>query len=93
MKTDALGPGQLFAIATMEVCDRALARDNEVTIHWVPAHCKVEGNEQADSYAKMTARRTALCNDDDVPEAPLTEASLSHMSRSATEARSRATAE
>ena len=91
--TDALGPGQRFAIETMEVCDRVLAWENGVTIRWVPAQSKVAGNEQADSYAKMAARRTAPCNGDDVPEALLTEASLSHMSRSATEARSRASAE
>ena len=70
----------------MEVCDRALARGNEVTIRWVPAHSMVAGNGQADSYAKMAARRTAPCNVDDVPEALLTKASVSHMSRSATEA-------
>jgi ribonuclease HI len=52
----------------MEVCDRVLARDNEVTIRWVPAHSRVEGNEQADSYAKAAARRTAPCNDEEVPE-------------------------
>ena len=60
----------------------------------VPAHNKVAGNEQADSYAKAVASRSALHNDnDDVPDGLPTEASLSHMSRSATEARSRATAE
>ena len=88
-----LGPGQRFAIANLEVCDRVLARENEVTIRWVPAHSRVAGNKQADSYTKIAARRTAPYNDDDVPEALMTEASLSHMSRSATEARSRALAE
>ena len=32
VKTDALSPGQRFAIAAMEVCGRVLARDNEATI-------------------------------------------------------------
>ena len=60
----------------------------------VPAHSKVAGNEQADSYAKAIASRSALHNDNhDVPDGLPTEASLSHMSRSATEARSCATAE
>ena len=40
------------AIAAMEVCDRILARDNQVTIRWVPAHSKVEGNEKADDYER-----------------------------------------
>ena len=35
----------------MEACDRILPRDNQVTIRWVPAHIKVEGNEKADAYA------------------------------------------
>ena len=37
MRAEALGPGQHFAIAAMEVCDRTLARENEVTTRWVPA--------------------------------------------------------
>ena len=93
---ETLGPGQRFAIAAMEVWDRVLARDNEVTIRWVPAHSRVAGSEQADTYAKAAARRSAPHNngdDDDVPDGLLTEASLSHMSRSATEARSRASTE
>ena len=32
VRTDALGPGQRFAIPAMEDCDRALARENELTI-------------------------------------------------------------
>ena len=93
MRADILSPGQRFAIAAMEVCDRVLTRDNEVTIRWVPAHSEVAGDEQADSDAKMAARWTARWSDDDVSEALLTEASLSHMPRSATEAKSQASAE
>ena len=53
----------------------------------------MEGNEQADSYAKAAARQTASFSDEEVPDELLREASLSHMARSATEARSRASAE
>ena len=56
VRTDALGPCQSFAIAAMGTCDRVLARDDEVTIRWVPAHSKMTGNEQADMYAKAAAR-------------------------------------
>ena len=55
VRTDALGPGQRFAIAAMEVCGRVLARDNEVTIRWVPAHSKAAGNEKADELTKAAA--------------------------------------
>ena len=77
----------------MEVCDRALARDNGVTIRWVAANNRVAGNEKADEYAKAAARRAAPCNNEEVPEELLTEASLFHIFRSATETRPRAAAE
>ena len=94
VRTDALGPGQSFAIAAMGACDRVLARDDEVTIRWVPAHIKMTGNEQADMYAKAAARWPVPYNDDDyVLDGLLTEARFSHMSCSATEARLRASAE
>lgn len=38
VRTDAIGPGQCFAMAAMEACGRVLTRDNELTIRWVPAH-------------------------------------------------------
>ena len=38
VRTDAMGPGQRFTIAAMEVCGRLLARDNKVAIRWIPAH-------------------------------------------------------
>ena len=91
MRTDAIGPGQRFAIAAMEVCGRVFARDNEVTIRWVPTHHGIQGNEKADEFAKAAAGRAAPCCDDDVPDELRWEASLSHMTRPATEARSRAT--
>ena len=92
MRTDALGPGQRFAIAAGEVCSLVLARDNEVTIRWVPAHSGAPGNEKADESAKAAASQTAPCSNS-VSDELRWEASLSHMTRSATEARSRAFAE
>ena len=74
VRTDILGPGQHFAITAMEVCGRVLARDNDVIIHWVPAHSKVAGNEKADEYAMAAARRTAPCSDEEVSDGFLTEA-------------------
>ena len=74
----------------MEVCGQVLARDNEVTIQWVPAHSRVLGNEKADEFAKAAAGRAAPYNNDSVPDELRQEVSLLHMARSATEARSRA---
>ena len=45
------------------------------------------------TYAKAAVRRTAPCSDEEVPDGLLTEASLFHVPRSATEARSRTSAE
>ena len=90
---DALGPAQRFTTAAIEICDRIHARGDQVTIRWVPSHIGVEGNEMADRYAKAAADRSAPCRDEATPPELVDEASLSYMTRTATEARSRATAE
>ena len=69
-----------------------LARDNEVTIRWVPTHSGAPGNEKADESAKAAASQTAPCSNS-VSDELRWEASLSHMTRYATEARPRASAE
>ena len=55
VRGDTIGPGQRFAAAAIEVCTRILARDNEVTIRWVPAHSGASGNEVADEHTKAAA--------------------------------------
>ena len=55
VRDDALGPGQRFAVAAIEVCSRILTRDNEATIRWVLAHSRAAGNDSADMYAKCAA--------------------------------------
>ena len=49
VRSEYICPGQRFTIAAMETGDRILTRNNQVTIRWVPAHSKVEGNEKADT--------------------------------------------
>ena len=78
-------------MAAIEVCSRILARDNEVTIRWAPAHSGATGKEVADRYAKSAA--TGEGPTEEIPEGYVGETSLSHMTRVATEARSRETAE
>ena len=86
-----MGPGQQWARATMEVHARLTARGNEVTVRCVSAHSGVMGNEMVDGFAREAASsRRSLRHR--VPDGLLQEASLSHLSRAATENRSRATA-
>ena len=54
-RSDALGPGQCWARAIIEVASRLVAKGNEVAICWVPAHVGVTGNEKADEMAKGAA--------------------------------------
>ena len=78
-------------MAAIEVGTRITARDNSVTIRWVPAHSGAEGNEVADDYAKSAA--TGSSPVEAIPEGYAGETSLSHMTKVATEARSKETAE
>jgi hypothetical protein len=91
VRDDDLGPGQRFAVAAIEVCSRIIANDNSVTIRWVPAHSGATGNEVADRYAKSAA--TGEEPVEAIPEGYAAETSLSHMTRVATEARSKETRE
>ena len=91
MRDDALGPGQRFAVAVIEVCPRVLPRNDDVTIRWVPAHSGAEDNKVADRYAKSAAIGGDLV--EELPEGYSSETSLWHMIRVATEARSRETTE
>lgn len=72
-----------LALAAFRACESIQARGNTVTICWVPAHCGIDGNEQADRLAKEAATRTTQ-------DAGM-ETSLAHLSRKATEATSKAT--
>ena len=88
---DSLGPGQRFAVAVIEICSRIITYENNVTIRWVPAHSGAAGNEVADRYAKSAA--TGEEPVEAIPEGYAAETSLSHMTRVATEARSKETKE
>ena len=88
---DALGPGQRFAVAAIEVCSRILSRDNSVTIRWVPVNSGATDNEVADRYAKSAA--TGEDPVEEILEGYTGETYLLHMTRVATETRTQATAE
>ena len=61
------------------------------SLAWVPVRSGAEGNEMAGSYAKSAA--TGEDPVEEIPERYADETSLSHMTRAATEARSRETAD
>ena len=61
-----------------------MTRGCSITLRWVPAHKGVEGNEVADDFAKTVA---GLC--DSVDRKLLKQASLLHLTRAMSEARTR----
>ena len=91
VRDDDLGPGQRFAVATIEVCSRVIGNDNSATIRWVPTHSGASGNEVADRYVKNAASGEEPV--EAIPEGYAAQTSLPHMTRVPTEARSRETAE
>ena len=84
--TDGIGPAQSFGVAAIEGCTRVMARNNKVTVRWVPAHHGVAGNEKADEYAKAAAEGDRPDSLRAVPDKLRWETSLSHMTRVATKA-------
>ena len=89
VRDDARGLGQRFGVAAIEVETRLAAAGNRVTICWVSAHAGAEGNEVADQYARDAA--TGRAPNERLLEGYTEETSLAHMTRVATEARSKAT--
>ena len=83
VRTDGIGPGQRFAGVAIESCSQIMSRANIATLRWVPAHQGVAGNEKADKFAKAAAENNIP--DSAVPDELRWEASLSHMTRVATE--------
>ena len=82
--------GQRFAVAAIETFSRVLDRSNTITVRRVPAHSGAEGHEQADRWDKEATGAGPL---ETVQEGSVYETSLSHMTRVATESRSREAAD
>ena len=85
---DRTGPGQTLAVRSIETTRSLTTRGNRVTIRWTPSHAGIPGNERADRMAK----RAAEGKEEEACQEYLREASLSHLTRVTTEARSNATA-
>ena len=79
-------------MASIEVATRILARYNEITVRWAPAHHEIPGNEKADELVKAAAEGSRPDNAVRVSDEYRWETSLSHMTRMATPTRSRSAA-
>ena len=78
------GPAQALARAAITAAQELRARGNDITIRWTPSHRGVIGNERADALARRAAAGELKRAN---PEY-LGEASLAHLTRKITEARS-----
>ena len=86
---DDCGPAQALARAVVDMAYELRQRGNSITVRRDPAHLSEESNKHADA----TAKRAAGGEEDRASPEYLGEASLSHLTRKTTEARSRATRE
>ena len=86
---DRCGPAQALARAVIATGDNLASQDSTLAIRWTPAHEGVEGNEQADRTTKTAVEG----NGERTEPVYLREASLFHLTRKSTEARSEATSE
>ena len=86
IRHDGCGPAQALARAVVDFSYEPHQRGNSITVRWTPSHEGVDGNEQADTLAK----RAAEVEGSRAPPEYLREASLSHLTRKSTEARSKA---
>ena len=78
------GPAQALARAAITASQELRARGNDITIRWTPSHRGVVGNERADALARGAAAGELRRVSPDY----LREASLAHLTRKITEARS-----
>ena len=57
IQDDRPGPGQAVAVRGIVAATRAHRKGSTISIHWVPGHCGVVGNEVADQWASEAAER------------------------------------
>ena len=77
------GSAQALASAAVDYSYQISARGNSISLRWTPAHQGVDGNEQADAWARRAAERREGRASPDY----LREASLAHLTRISTERR------
>ena len=87
IRYDGTGPAQAVARRAIHLSECIVGRENTITLYWTPSHRGIEGNEQADTWAK----RAAEGREGRAEEPFVLEASLAH-NRKVTESRAEMTA-
>jgi ribonuclease HI len=55
-------PGQSWQLRCIKAARKVKHRQAKISIHWVPGHTDIPGNERADSLAKSAAKQTPISN-------------------------------
>lgn len=83
--TDVPGPGQRAARRAIRIVNALADRGVRVSIHWVPGHAEVFGNELADAVAREEATRQRGSGSKTSEGIPLVEVSPSWLKKERTE--------
>ena len=86
IQLDKPGPAQVLPLRTMNWVNALARRNIQVEYQWVPAHERIEGNEEADLQATKTAYKHCGSYTETQNPLPLSDyVSFAHDSRSITE--------
>jgi ribonuclease HI len=58
LQTPSDKPGQAWQLCCIKAANQVISKGANISIHWVPGHKDVVGNERADSLAKAAAKKT-----------------------------------
>jgi len=56
IKTPSDNPGQVWQLRCMQAAQKVVEAGSRISLHWVPGHTDVAGNETADQLAKEAAK-------------------------------------
>ncbi|KAF1936813.1 hypothetical protein EJ02DRAFT_479051 [Clathrospora elynae] len=62
LQTPSDKPGQAWLLRCIQAANQIIRKGANISIHWVPGHKDVAGNERADSLAKRAAKKRPSSN-------------------------------